>query len=628
VPESPSRDRDIWSDVTARVDAHDIRGAMQVLVEGFDAQPYYHVALQVSRWLREHASWAAGFPEVQGVRVALLGSSTLDADAAYLQIECLRSGLWPQMYVGQFNQFQSEILSPDSALYPFAPEVVFLAAAVESLLPDFDPFADAPRARIDEAVSRLQALSAALRGRSAALLVVHNFVAAPWAPAGPAAEAANLDPRAFTRALNARLADWGGTDPGIAVLDVDHVAGRHGTGRIVDPKLRYLAGMAAGESFLPVLARAHAGVIKTMKGLSRKCVVVDLDGTLWGGTVGEDGPAGIQLGEGALGRAFQDFQRYLLSLWQRGVLLAINSKNNPADAMEVLRDHPGMILRERHFASVQINWDDKPANMLRIAQELNIAAESLLFVDDSPAERLQMRHQLPQVLTVDLPADPCRYLDAIGALNDLHVLTVTAEDRRRGAFYAEERDRAALKAQAGSFEDYLRSLRMTLTIRRLEPADVARAAQLTQRTNQFNLTGRRYSAADLANQPGGITLRVADAFGDSGLVGFALVRMNGPAWHIDTLMLSCRVLGRRVETAFVERIAKLAAESGASRLTAEYVPTARNQVASSFYPSMGFSCAETRDDGSLLYELPVERRTFTVPDWLTLVEQWNVCPTS
>lgn len=622
MPRPSPKNEDAWSEVDARAARGDLAGALECLLAAYESAPYYRSALQIQRWLAQHPDLGNGYVAHRRVNVGLAGSFTLAPLAAFLEVECLKSGLWPSIYVGGFNQFQSEILAADSPLFRFSPEVIFLAVTLEALLSGFDPFGATPRSRIEEAVTALTGLARTVAERCQALLVVHNFAPHPWAGDTPPADSSQLGPRRFVRELNLRLADAFAGDARTLVLDFEALVARYGARAAVDPKMRYLAGLELGEELLPVVARSYAGYLKMLKGVARKCIVLDLDGTLWGGIVGEDGIDGIHLGEDSRGRMYWDFQRYLLSLWNRGVLLAVNSKNNSEDALGVIRSHPGMVLGERHFASLQINWEDKAKNMLRIAEELNLGVESFVFVDDNPAERLSMRQQLPHVLTVELPADPSRYVEALASLNDFEVLALTEEDRRRGALYAEERTRRELQTRVGSFEDYLRALNMTITVRAPREGELARAAQLAQKTNQFNMTTRRYTAAQLQQRYPTFVLRITDAFGDHGLVGVAVVEILGDTWHLDSLLMSCRVLGRRVEHLFMERIAAKAQAAGAKRLTGEYIPTSKNQMAADFYPACGFRVSDAGEASrASRYELNLEGREFWVPDWITVVEE-------
>jgi FkbH-like protein len=616
----PLVEADLWREADALAGAGDLPGAVGRLLVGYRAFPVYRYALQLSRWVAAHPTLEDAYPAARHVRVALLGSSTLEPLRAFVEAECLRAGLWPQIYVGGFNQYRSEILAEDSPFVRAKPEVVFLALTTESLLPGTDAFGSIARDRVTEAVEAVQGLADGIHRRLRTLLVVHNFTPSAWAEVAYPGDKDRLSARRFVQELNLRLADAFATSSETLVFDFESLAAAHGLRHAVDAKMRHLAGMEIAESVLPELARRQVGYLKTLKGLARKCVVLDLDGTLWGGVIGEDGLDGIHLGDDPRGRPYGDFQRYLLALWERGILLAVNSKNNPDDAMQAITAHPGMVLRERHFASTQINWDDKATNVLRIAEELNIGVDSLIFVDDNPAERLRMRQQLPEVLTVDLPRNPSRYIETLAGLNDLQPLTVTAEDRRRGAQYGEERARRDLKARATSFDEYLRELKMRVTLRAPRDGELARVAQLTQKTNQFNLTTRRYSAAELIARGRGVILRMEDAFGDHGLVGFALLdERRGDAWHLDTFLMSCRVLGRGVEQLFVERLAAQARRAGAGRLTAEYVPTPKNGMAADFYPTCGFRVAGT-EGGVRRYELSLDGLEPAVPDWLTLIE--------
>jgi FkbH-like protein len=368
------------------------------------------------------------------------------------------------------------------------------------------------------------------------------------------------------------------------------------------------------------VAQACARVLLPAMGKVRKAIVVDLDNTLWGGVVGEDGPHGLKLGSEYPGAAFRALQRVLLECHERGVILAIASKNNEKDAMEVLVDHPEMLLRPLHFAAMQINWNPKPENLRLIARTLNIGIDSLIFIDDNPAERAQMREQLPEVLVVELPVDPMGYADAIRQLPVLERLRVSAEDRDRGRQYEEQRQREELHRTSGSIEDFYRSLEMQVTIRPIEPNTLARSSQLTQKTNQFNLTTRRYDEARIASMLDDEAWRtyacsVRDRFGDNGLVGLALVRVLGESWSIDTFLLSCRVIGRTVETGMLARIAAEAYSAGVKRLIGEFIPTAKNAPASEFYRDHGFAQLPGQA-GKLEWELDLGARRPAWPQWL------------
>jgi FkbH-like protein len=334
-----------------------------------------------------------------------------------------------------------------------------------------------------------------------------------------------------------------------------------------------------------------------MLGRMHKCLVLDLDGTLWGGIIGEDGIHGIALGPEADGRPYYELQQWLLALYERGIVLAINSRNNFADAMDVIRNHPHCLLRERHFAAVRINWQDKASNLVEIAQELNIGLDSLVFLDDDPVNRALVRQAAPAVYVVDLPKNPACFLPAVQQLDVFDTLQLTREDLRKSQQYSEQAQRSRCREASGSLDEYLAALQTVLTVKAVGPETLARAAQLTQKTNQFNVTTRRYLEADLLEQQAkGWRLyigAVKDRFGDSGWTALAIVEPAEDTWRIDTFLLSCRIIGRGVEEAMLSCICRDAAEAGASCITGEFVASPKNQIAASFYASAGFQPIES-----------------------------------
>jgi FkbH-like protein len=347
---------------------------------------------------------------------------------------------------------------------------------------------------------------------------------------------------------------------------------------------------------------------------------VDLDGTLWGGVIGEDGVDGIKV-DGPEGAAFRAVQRVVLDLYRRGILLVVCSKNNEDDARAAFEQHPGMLVREHHFAALRINWENKAENLRELAAELNVGLDSVAFLDDNPVERSLVRAQAPEVTVIDLPDDPLRYAETLRAEPAFERLGLTDEDKVRGRLYAEQRQRTSLQENATSLEDFYRSLDMTVELRQVTEPTLARAAQLTQKTNQFNLTTRRYTELQLTEFIASgwriYTARVRDRFGDNGIVGVAITAPSEDAWEIDTMLLSCRVIGRTVETAILAAIAEDAETAGASALVGTFVPTKKNGPARDFYERHGFSATATNDEAST-WELALAGRSLSCPAWIVL----------
>jgi FkbH-like protein len=319
----------------------------------------------------------------------------------------------------------------------------------------------------------------------------------------------------------------------------------------------------------------------------KKCIVLDLDNTLWGGIVGEDGPQGITLSLAAPGAYFVAFQQALLDLHNRGVILAINSANNPADALEAIRSNPNMILKEQHFAAMRINWEDKVENMRSLAAELNIGLDAMVFMDDSAHNRAAMRGALPEVETPELPQDPAEYARFLHALPYFASAAITDEDKMRGNMYVTERLRKEAEKAYPDRQSFLAGLGLTMEFKENDESSSMRIAQLTEKTNQFNTRKIPFTNDELLaymHEPAHrvYSARVTDRFGDHGLIAVALVRSAPETWTIESLLMSCRVIGRGIEDAFISKIAERAADAGAETLRVTFEPTAKNIPAREF----------------------------------------------
>ena len=333
--------------------------------------------------------------------MALLSSFTIDPLAIYLDVKSRLAQLHPEIYVAPFNQYQQEILDENSGLYAFKPDVIILAVQAdvlvnENFISEYVKLPDVEQPQI-EILNRFQELLSTLTAKTYALVLVNNFIVPSFTPFGILDNKTDNGFRSFFHKINDKLAELYMKSSQVYVVDLEAAAGKHGKSRCVDPKLYYRGSFVFNESFLPVVAEEYMGYIKALKNLTRKCIVLDLDNVIWGGIIGEDGTEGIQLGNESPGNAYKDFQRTLLSYYNRGILLAVNSKNNPEDALKAIREHPHMLLREKHFVAMRINWQNKVQNMTELAKEINIGLDSMVFLDDNPREREQMKQALPQV---------------------------------------------------------------------------------------------------------------------------------------------------------------------------------------------------------------------------------------
>lgn len=604
--------------------------AADVYLELVGAVPSTRSYLTVAQRLDALAP-AAGSRFPRTVKIALLGNATLDHLQSYLKVECYRAGLQPEVYQAGFDQYTQDILNPDSGLYAFAPDVVVLAIHASRLFPGihhypFDMSAVERSDEVDDGLRTIEGLLDVLTERTSALVLLHNMVA-PQRPAlGVLDWRDELGQAELFGQINAHLAHLVRERyRNVYMVDEDRLQARAGKASATDERLWFTARMGWSEGVLASLAHEYLRFLRPYLGLTRKCVVVDLDNTLWGGIVGEDGVAGVQLGPDAPGNAFVAFQRELERLWRRGVLLAICSKNNEDDALAVFERHPGMALTLSHFACRRIDWQPKAQNIREIAQELNIGLDSLVFLDDNPVERAKVRAELPQVLTVELPSDPARYRAVLADLGVFDTLALTEEDRQRNQQYAAQNARRAFAteydASGGALEEYLAGLGMTVEIQPVTDDTLPRVAQLTAKTNQFNLTTKRYSETRLNEMSAGgyriYSMRVVDRFGDNGIVGVAICdARDGAVWEIDSLLLSCRVMGRGVESALLAFLADEARRAGAARLLGWYLPTAKNTPARNVYRDHGFAAVEERADGSVRWEMSLEEQRIEVPGWL------------
>jgi FkbH-like protein len=372
---------------------------------------------------------------------------------------------------------------------------------------------------------------------------------------------------------------------------------------------------------LPRLADADLALIRAATGMVRKVLVLDLDNTLWGGVIGEDGLEGIRVGPPhADGEAFVMLQHYARELKERGVLLAVCSKNNAADARLPFERHESMVLRLDDFAAFVANWEDKPANLIRLSEQLGVGLDSFVFVDDNPVERALVRRELPEVAVPELGSDPARFVETLAQGRWFEALTLSGEDRERHAAYQANAARRELEAAAPDLEAFLRQLQMEVAHGPVSAGNLARVAQLVSKTNQFNLTTRRHPPEALrqfAADPAGWTqaFRLKDRYGDNGLVGVVIAVPAGEsAWEIDTFLMSCRVIGRGLRRYMLATLLKTARERGITRVTGLYAPTPKNAMVAAMYPDAGFA-PEPTDGGTQRFVFdPTKQELPTVPE--------------
>jgi len=561
------------------------------------------------------------------IKIAILSSFTIKAIKEILTVKCFEINLMAEFYVSDYQQYVKDILDKNGELYKFEPDLVILFIDIISILGKnyLRPYSISASERGDWAEEKfieLKSLISNITGNLSAKILVHNFEVPVYSPLGIVENKQDFGFIESIEMLNSTLRNTFKNDAQVYVFDYDAFCSKVGKQNLFDYKMYYLADIKIDLQKMPELCEEYLAYIKPLKSLNRKCIVVDLDNTLWGGVIGEDGLEGIKLGPTPEGRPFLEFQEYMLSLFERGIILAINSKNNLEDVIEVFKKHPYMILKEENFASMQINWNDKISNMKAIAEEIDIGIDSLVFLDDDKLSREIIKMALPEVLVVDMPEDHSLYVKTIMELNDLNTLQIVEEDKKRGVMYAQQRKRKELERTSSDITQYLKGLNMLITIEKANSFNIPRISQLTLKTNQFNMTTKRYLEEEikkLANDNRFIvlSLQVEDKFGDNGITGAAIVEKQLHNFRIDTFLLSCRVIGRLVEKTMLAYIMNLAVKAKATTLIGEFIPTKKNAPAKDFYKDNGFRFVRVDGDKEI-WEYDVSK-VYKAPDFIKVV---------
>jgi FkbH-like protein len=545
-------------------------------------------------------------------KVALLGSFTTKPLADLLDLFLSAGRLRLDLYEADYGTFRQEILDADSGLHRFQPEFLILATTWRDLgrRPDVSDDRRAVEQKVKSEVADWKSLWRATRGLGCQI-IQNNFDAPPWRLLG------NLEsrhPASFSRFIemaNHEMQD--AAPPYVTIHDIDYLAAAWGRWQWGDERYFFHAKLPCAPVHLVDYAHSLASLIFAQLGLGKKCLVLDLDNTLWGGVIGDDGLGGIRIGQGdPESEAFAAFQRYVLGLQRRGVILAVCSKNTESIAREVFERHPEMALRLDDISCFVANWDDKATNLGRIAERLNIGLDSLVFVDDNPAERSIIRRLRPEVAVPEMPEDPAYFVSALERHRYFQATAISSEDLERTGFYRAAQARQAVESTAEDLEGFLRSLELVGRIAPISAATLERSVQLIHRSNQFNVTTRRHGAAEvqaMMDSPAWLALSVSlkDRFGDNGLIAVLLAQADAAArtLFIDTWLMSCRVLKRGVEQYMLNRLVELAEVRELDRLVATYIPTAKNGLVRNLFADLGFTCIDRQNDGQTRWELPL-----------------------
>ncbi len=541
------------------------------------------------------------------VRLAVLGSATLAHLHASIRVAGLRRNIYVATYENDYGQYLQELLDAHSGLHKFKPDAVLFAFDAYHLTQGLHAAltaADADAALAD-ALARTEQCWALAKTAFACPVMQQTVLDVFPAVMGSNEHRLPGSRSRFVARLNEALrtaADAHGVD----LVAVDDAARADGLGAWHDPALWHRSKQEVTPARAPTYGDLVGRIIAARQGRSYKCLVLDLDNTLWGGVIGDDGLDGIVLGQGsAMGEGFTAVQDYARELARRGVILAVSSKNDEANAWEPFDKHPEMTLRRTDIASFRANWQDKASNIRAIAADLNIGLDSLVFLDDNPFERNLVREELPMVAVPEVPDDDPALVPAVLAdAGYFESLGITAEDLERTTQYQENRAREELRASVTDMDGYLRALEMRMVWNRFDSVGQSRVVQLINKTNQFNLTTRRHNDADVAAimadpRAIGLQIRLLDRFGDNGIIAIIIGRLTEPGTvTIDTWLMSCRVLGRGVERTTLNLVVAQAHALGATRLVGEYVPTKKNGMVREHYTKLGFTPLDTQADGS------------------------------
>ena len=543
-----------------------------------------------------------GAPGFLKVRLAVLASSTVDHLLPAIRVAALRRRMLIDVHSGPYGQYRQDLLDPTSYLREFAPEAVLFSLTAREAIAGIPLTATA--VEVDEAIARfigeLRSLWGKAREICNAAIIQQTFVDVTeplfgsfdrFVPGAPARIVARLNNQLFEAAAQ----------DGILLLDIARASERDGIDAWFDVGRWFQGKLEIAPQAAPLYGEMLVRILAAQRGLSKKCLVLDLDNTLWGGVIGDDGLHGILLGKGsAVGEAHLALQYHAKQLKERGIILAICSKNDAGIAEAVFHDHPEMLLRRSDIAAFQANWDDKMENIKAIATQLNIGMDSMVFVDDNPAERARIRQSLPMVAVPELPEDATQYVRCLADAGYFEAVGFTPEDRDRTQQYAENAERAVLLESAQTIDDFLRGLKMSVVFGPFTAVDHTRIVQLINKTNQFNTTARRYASEEIAsitNLPNALTLqfRLLDRIGDNGLVSAMIlgpVHGQDDVLEIENWVMSCRVFGRQLEFEAMNIAVEAARQRGARAFIADYIPTSKNSIISALYPMLGFAAVE------------------------------------
>ncbi len=557
------------------------------------------------RLLAENRNWL-------DKRIAILGGSTTSEIKDITELFLLEEGIRPTFYESEYGKYWEDSLFSNEVLNEFKPDIIFIHTSWRNIteFPSISQNPDEIRDMCVRQFKHFEVMWEKLFETYSCPIIQNNFDRPIYLVLGNKDISDVHGYSNYIFNLNQMLYEYSQSHNNFYINDIDYLSSQYGLERWHDPFYWYMYKYALCISAIPAFARNLSAIIKSIFGKNKKALVLDLDNTLWGGVIGDDGIGGLELGpELPSGQAFSEFQKYLVLLKERGVLLNISSKNEMENAVAGL-NHPDSLLKPEDFICIKANWENKDRNIKQIAHELNIGLDSIVFIDDNPMEREYVSKMLPEVVVPDIGRVE-NYINKIDSSGFFEMTCITSDDLKRNEMYRSNLDRARLEKQYDNYNDYLMSLDMTAEIRKFDPMYLQRITQLINKTNQFNLTTKRYTESEISiitNNPEYVAIygKLEDKFGDNGIVSIIIGKKDKNVLHIELWVMSCRVLKRDFELAMFDRLTEECAKIGIKTIKGYYYPTSKNNIVKDLYGMLGFAKISENDDGSTIWSYEVE----------------------
>ena len=545
-------------------------------------------------------------------KVAILGGSTTHDIAAMIELFLLNFGIRPEIYESEYNQYWEDVMFDNPELVAFAPDIVYIHTTNRNLtFPSIGTKEEDVATLLENDLNRFRAMWEKIESTYHCPVIQNNFEFPSYRILGNSDCYDASGRTSYINSLNALFSKYAREHKDFYIEDIQYLSASYGLDAWADPLYWHMYKYALSMEAIPTLAYSVSCIIKSIYGKNKKVLTLDLDNTLWGGIVGDDGPENLAIGqETSMGQVYSEFQQYIKDHRDIGVILTVDSKNDHENAIAGL-NHPDSTLTPDDFVVIKANWDPKSKNLVDTAAELNLLPESFVFVDDNPAEREIIRAQVPGAAVPEI-GNVEDYIRAIDHAGYFEVTNLSADDAKRNEMYKANAQRAALEATFSDYGQYLDSLEMTGVIKSFEPVFLDRIAQLTNKSNQFNLTTKRYSRADIeqvseSSEYIDIYGKLIDKFGDNGVVSVVIGHINGSVLDMDLWIMSCRVLKRDMEFAMMDGLVERAKKAGLSKIIGYYYPTAKNNMVRDFYDRMGFTKVSEDDGGNTVWEFDLEK---------------------